>query len=242
MAADLSLFQLYTGLEFPIFPLVQQYSEAHRGEGLANCANVSLVLLGIIENPRQYLDTCTDRRLVTEEAELSEIFVRALANGGYEHTGFSQDPPRNVVFLPVDGENSFGTQIWKIGQHMENGFSSLVGFIYENNSQHMALLLKVGHTVILIDAQTYGDDGGYPLILAITEENKDQVRQPGRYPSPTRQIIAFLGPKIPEARAALVKFDPTSHEGPLMNTSGGRRKLQKKKTRKTKKKTRKASR
>jgi hypothetical protein len=36
-------------------------------------------------------------------------------------------------------------------------------------------------------------------------------------------VIAFLGPTIPAADAPLVKFDPTSHQGPLMNTSGGRR-------------------
>ena len=224
--AEWTPFQIYIGSEFPLFPLIQPYTEYQEGRvGLSNCSNLSLVLLGIIENPVRYLQTCTERALTTEQSEINDILIRALAKGGYEHSGFDQAVGRNIALLPVNEANSFGSRLWQIGEKLRSKFATIVGFSFEGGGQHMAILLKIENSVFLIDPQIRGDDGSYPLAIEITEATQNAIVPPRRYIHATRQILAFLGPTIPKERAPFVKFDPTGKEGPIMNTSGGRRRV-----------------
>lgn len=239
-----SLFQVNgAGLE-DRFAIVAPYSHVEMSYNIQNCTNISLVLLGIIENPEKYLETCTSRYMGTSVTETGYILEQALGNAGIPFG-------KKLEFVSIDVSDpaTFGTKLWEIGKQLRDDFATPLDIIWDNNKRHTVILKKIinfwkGEVLLFIDGQVMDENGEYPLLQMIPESEKETIFQSPTYARQIVKLIAYLGPIVPEEKLSLLKFDPTQRgqKGILMNTSaygfGGHRKVSRRKRKH--KKTRKA--
>lgn len=211
--------------------------------GKYNCVNLSLVLLGIIDESdiKEYLEKCTNRGVVTTEEEIDENFKWSLEKISEEFPGLK----KSVIQYPINGnKEAFSSLMLDLvgGQgYLKEEYSTPLLVQWKDGGQHMVVLRKGGQQTeegrrlgtAIIDAQVNeGDD--YPLLFGVfdegEDEDKNQKQKREAFINNTLSIFILRGQKIDELAKSLAKINPGKD---MMSWQGGKRK--KRKTRRSKK-------
>jgi hypothetical protein len=202
------------------------------GSGLNNCANLSLVYLGLLKDPVSYLETCTGRGIATNTGEIGEVIRGAVKKIGITLPPFVEGV--NPSLGPVDAEHTFSARLREIGESLIPEHATIIGVQFADGSRHAAILKKEKNSdLIFEDYQIIMPDGSYPASTAVPDAGDQAVP----YAQPITTVYAFLGPNLSEFHNLFfARYKATGNEGIYMNTLGGRhrrKKTMKRKVRKT---------
>ncbi len=200
---------------------------------LFNCINISLVYLRLIKNPGDYLETCASRHDITLWGEMSETLRKAVGTEKMAPLRMGETIlPLNVSFFITPEQ-----RLREIGQHLAQGYATLIALEYANGNIHVALLRRTQRdgTLLYIDPQIKDQNGSWPLIRTPNSQRIPRSEL-------VRNVYYFVGPIIPRGGFQLgnMRYDPTALSGnaPLMKvnkpTNGGRSR----KARRTKRRSR----
>lgn len=211
--------------------------------GKYNCANLSLVLLGIIDESdiNDYLDKCTVRGVATTEEEINENLQWSLNKISEEFPGIH----KSVVEYPINGDKeAFSSlMLYLVGEqgYLNEEYSTPLLVRWKDGDQHIVVLRKGGQKTkegrllgtAIIDAQVNeGDD--YPLLFGVFDEGEDedkkQKQKREKFINDTASIFILRGQKISELAMSMAKIKPGRD---MMSWQGGKRK-RKQKTKRSK--------
>jgi hypothetical protein len=179
--------------------LTKAYSELHKKEEeLLNCANLVLVLLGLVTEPENYLLKCYDRSALTQEYELNTIVVEAFQKAEITYKGEAYTNLfEHAKFLEITEENTYEKVLKDIQKYMSQNHGTPLGITFEDGTMHLVLLYKGFFAARLIDPQLVTKLGFYPLT------NIFFIKNP--FIKNIKNIIVFAGPILPESKKALAK-------------------------------------
>ena len=218
-AEDYGLFQVQLS-EFDLnmnFIKTKAAVDEYQGNQALNCLNLTVVLLGIIEDPKEYLKICKERNRSTPLQELNNITKNAFQKIGVPYKGLESFTHVNEI-KPM---NPLLLSLQKLGKYLHNGHATPVGFQYDDGQGHMALLRKDKKgSLELIDPQLYAEDGTYPFRTPIVLFSKEY--KPIPYAKSVVKVVGFQGPSMSGLSSAFAKSGLTSHL--MREEKGGRRK------------------
>jgi hypothetical protein len=194
------------------------------GEELTNCANLVLVLLGLIDNPIPYLLKCTSRERPTQEHELDTVVTEAFreAEVTYKGAAYTDILGSHAVLT----KNYYFLTMHKLVWTLAKGYATPLGITFEGGVNHLTILRKKKNgNVEFIDPQDVMPDGSYPFRKSINPFLFFNLYFPVRITA----LIYFNGPILPIEKQALAVS--TLGES-LMNEAskfGGKRKTRSKK-------------
>jgi hypothetical protein len=216
-----TLFQVWVGKirNAFILPTLREYAAEYE-VALSNCANLSLVYLGLLQDPKKYLETCTGRGIESGLEEIDIVIRSALLKAGIDIPAFVEGV--NPILEPVNAAHTFSSRLREAGEGLLPSHATILGLEFANGSRHTAILRKENDSQLtFLDFQIIMPDGSYPALAPVPAEG-DMV---DFYPSPVVTVFAFLGPNITSFKNSLLaKYEATGKEGAYMDTLGGKRK------------------
>jgi hypothetical protein len=126
---------------------------------LKNCANLTLVLLGLVKNPQQYLQICTRRNKATFFSEIERTIknTNATCQLSLEKQKVLPQEPYYAVLQKY------------IKPYLRAGFATIVHFKFDDTHHHSLLVRKSENGIFeLIDAQERASNGSYPYRQSFT--------------------------------------------------------------------------
>ena len=155
---------------------------------LQNCANLTLVLLGLIQNPKKYLQVCTRRSKATQFTEISRTIKNT--NEGC----LLEEVEIPFHFYRRNGQSiSYDRAITEyIGPELKPGYATLIHFQYGTHNHCILVRKTSGNEIVeLIDAQDVATDGTYPFRQNLTHGAGSLQFSPG--PN-IKGIKYYIGP------------------------------------------------
>lgn len=148
------LFQIYLNADQidKRLKITKQYSQTQISGVLLNCANLSLVVLGLVK-AEYYLEACTIRKKTTEDQELLDYITDALRQCG-----------NNAKLYGTELINYSKNTLEDLIDSLSNEYATGLVIQWTNNTGHMLIIGKNedGDPYIL-DPQIPNQDGSYPL-------------------------------------------------------------------------------
>ena len=206
-------------------------SQAKKPENLlVNCANLVIVLLGLVTKPENYLLKCYDRDAITEMAELDTIVREAFSKANVKYKGQAYNGINsNQVVNEIQRDLVYGQILNALGEKLKNGYATPLGITFQDGNKHLVLLRKdVAGNLELIDPQVVDKDGSYPLRRTIY-----RFFNLSPYKSLPKNIIHILGPILPMSKHNIAKSNYSEAIMHIVGKQGGKRKTRRQ--RKTKK-------
>ncbi len=163
MAAARVLFQIYleqsqTDVRIPI---LREYSNAVH-PGVQTCANLSLVLLGLVE-PGYYLQSCKARGVGTGPDEVREYIQSSLAQCGVADTSVVLTDSRRVQAEP-DPRKYLRGLLEITSQHLRPQHATILGMDWVAGGGHAVVLAKDAQGELrYIDPSITMEQGGQRL-------------------------------------------------------------------------------
>lgn len=207
--------------------LTKGYSELHKKEEqLLNCANLVLVLLGLVTEPEKYLLKCYDRSAVTKEYELNTIIVEAFQKAEITYKGEAYTNLfDHAKIFELSEEITYQALFKEIQKYMSQNHGTPLGITFEDGTMHLVLLYKGFFAARLIDPQSVTKLGFYPLTNIFLTKNPFQNN--------IKNIIVFAGPTLPESKKNIAKSNYSEAIMHIQGKEGGKRKTRRqRKTRK----------
>jgi hypothetical protein len=202
--------------------LTIETSEAKKeGNLLVNCANLVIVLLGLVTKPENYLLKCYDRDAITEMAELDTIVKEAFSKAnvkykGQVYNGISSNQVTNEITRDLVYSQILNT----LGVKLKPGYATPLGMTFREGNQHLVLLRKdVAGNLELIDPQVVDRNGSYPLRRKIYP-----YFNLSPYKKLLKNIIHFVGPILPMSKHNIAKSNYSEAIMHLVGKQGGKRK------------------
>jgi hypothetical protein len=220
-----TLLQIYLSDEDLKARLIMTATESYRNrnENLLNCANLVLVLLDLVVDPKNYLSKCAARERETDMHELNTITKEAFARAGVPYTGTTANIEQVNIQLPL----TFLKVLQLIAQELQRGYATPIGVQFQNEARHFILLRKRMDGIIeLIDPQSVNKSifatERYPLRHAFRDNS---ILMPNPYGLGAGMSITtvyfFKGPSLNEAQARAAKSTLSRN---IMNEAAGKRK------------------
>jgi hypothetical protein len=200
-------------------------SEGKKKENfLVNCANLVIVLLGLVTKTEDYLLKCYDRRNYTEMYELDTIVKEAFQKANVKYKGEKYDGiTPNAVINEIQRDLTYGQILNALGEKLKNGYATPLGITFQAGNMHLAVLRKdVAGNLEFIDPQAVEKDGSYPLRRRIY-----QFFNLSPYKSLPKNIIHFLGPILPMSKHNIAKSNYSEAIMHIVAKQGGRFKSRK---------------
>lgn len=223
--AEPTLLQIYLSDEDLQARLLLTASESYRNRNgvLYNCANLVLVLLDLVVDPKRYLSKCTARERITELHELDTITKEAFAAAGIAYAGTTANMHEVVLQVP----QTFLKTLLILAENLKRGYATLLGILFQNEGHHLVLLRKrMDGTIEFLDPQSKDTSiftaEKYPLRKAF-RPNSIVMANPYGF-SPGMKIVSvfyFTGPSLNEAEAKAAKSTLSRN---IMNEGAGKRK------------------
>lgn len=224
-----TVFQV--ALPFAMISTTAKITEAFADPALNNCANLTLVFLGLSKEPKRYLEICRQYAERTQQDTLTDYIndgIRQVLPGG---------PPAVLQEYAVDLHTPFGMRMAQIGNSLQSGHGTLVGFAFADGTKHIAAVYETwfGHRVYLVDFQLRNPDQSYPAIHEISADGTT----PSPYGSPVVSIFVTHGPII-SSLASVKQMGLHIYQTHFMNVNtGGKRRHKSRRSKISKRKTRK---
>lgn len=188
----------------------KEYSQsAGQNKMFYNCANLTVVLLGLIEKEDKYLDTCVKRDRGTVYHELDLITQSVCKKAGIKYLGREysgtgknlQEDDTHMTVTDVTQQFPFTTQLINIGETLPKSYATFLGVIFADGVNHTCLLRKSDSGLLeLVDPQILGVDKKYPLRYIISGSVDCNP-----FRKVVTQIIHFEGPSIDPKHLRLAK-------------------------------------
>lgn len=221
----------------------KEYLERLKPYSLAefNCANLSLVLLGLIKDDDiiPYMEICNARNRLTDEEEFISDLRSAFAKVNYEIPKVSSINPISIKYDIKGDPKAFQTHILDISlQYLKGGYSTPLIIRNKDGTMHMVVLRKeeiIPHTY-LFEAQVKPGQP-YPLVMNAIDINDYNLS----YISGIDSIYFLKGPEINMYEIMTSKIAPSQYLMRESGLGGGKRK-RRNKTKKQKRKQRKTKR
>lgn len=196
--------------------ITKDFSKAARKNILLNCANLTFVLLGLVEDPKNYLGFCTTRNRGTQDSEIEDVIVGALAKAGIEYNSQNK-----LTEKTMDKPEDYTKTMNYFLEILSVGNATPLWFEFTNDVLHLVFLRKKDKTTLeLIDSQDINRDASYPLT---TKHYGIFNIQP--YKKNIRKILWLKGPTLTSQQALKAKSNIDKFL--MFETHGGKRKKQK---------------
>jgi hypothetical protein len=202
--------------------ITKETSQAEKsGNLLLNCANLVIVLLGLVTKPENYLLKCYDRDAITEMAELDTIVKGAFLKANVKYKGQVYNGINsNQVVNEIQRDLVYGQILNALGEKLKPGYATPLGMTFREGNQHLALLRKdVAGNLEFIDPQAVDRDGSYPLRRTIY-----RLFNLSPYKASLKNIIHFLGPILPMSKHNIAKSSYGEDIMHIVGRKGGKRK------------------
>ena len=201
-----------------------------KGNLLVNCANLVIVLLGLVTKPENYLLKCYDRDAITDMTELDTIVKEAFLKANVKYKGEVYNGIHsNQVTNEIQRDLVYGQILNALGEKLKHGYATPLGITFQDGNQHLVVLRKdLAGNLELIDPQAVDKDGSYPLRRIIY-----RFFNLSPYKSLPKNIIHFLGPILPMSKHNVAKSNYSEDIMHIVGKQGGKRKTRRQ--RKTKK-------
>lgn len=223
LQVPLTEFQLTERLKITVATSAKE----KQGNQLLNCANLTIVLLGLVTKPENYLLKCYDRSNFTEMYELNTILSEAFKKANVKYKGANYNEPlAHTVTVETSMKLPWGDILKTIGEKLKYGYATPLGITFKDKSQHLVVLRKnLGGILELIDPQQIDPrTQTYPLRRTI------QLFNWSPYPQRITEIICFGGPVLPMSKQNIAK---SSYSESIMHITkkGGKQKTRKQRKR-----------